>query len=79
MKPVEEEKKEEAAETAESAETNDDTNAEEDTDEKEPKDNRSIIYYVTDKNQQGQYIRMFKEQGGRNATATAARNNLPPH
>ncbi len=63
MKPVEEEKKEEAAETAESAETNDDTNAEEDTDEKEPKDNRSIIYYVTDKNQQGQYIRMFKEQG----------------
>ncbi len=63
MKPVEEEKKEDAEETAESAETNDDTNAAEDTDEKEPKDNRSIIYYVTDRNQQGQYIRMFKEQG----------------
>lgn len=63
MKPAEEEKKENAEETAESAETNDDTNAAEDTDEKEPKDNRSIIYYVTDRNQQGQYIRMFKEQG----------------
>ena len=34
-----------------------------DTDSEEEKDDRSIIYYVTDRNQQGQYIRMFKEQG----------------
>jgi len=27
------------------------------------KDERSTIYYVTDKNQQGQYINLFKEQG----------------
>ncbi len=27
------------------------------------KDERNIIYYVTDLNQQGQYIKMFKEQG----------------
>ena len=32
------------------------------SDEEEPKDDRSIIYYVTDINQQGQYIKMFKEQ-----------------
>ncbi len=29
----------------------------------EEKDNRKVIYYVTDKLQQGQYIKMFKEQG----------------
>lgn len=29
----------------------------------EGKDNRKVIYYVTDKLQQGQYIKMFKEQG----------------
>ena len=28
----------------------------------EEKDNRKVIYYVTDKLQQGQYIKMFKEQ-----------------
>ncbi|MBR4027915.1 MAG: molecular chaperone HtpG, partial [Lachnospiraceae bacterium] len=28
----------------------------------EPKDERATIYYVTDKNQQGQYIALFKEQ-----------------
>ncbi len=35
---------------------------EEDSAEAE-KDKRSIIYYVTDRNQQGQYINLFKEQG----------------
>ena len=30
-------------------------------DGKEPKDERKIIYYVTDEKQQGQYINMFKE------------------
>lgn len=29
----------------------------------ETKDERSVIYYVTDKTQQGQYINLFKEQG----------------
>lgn len=29
----------------------------------EKKDERKVIYYVTDKLQQGQYIKMFKEQG----------------
>ncbi len=29
----------------------------------EEKDERKIVYYVTDKNQQGQYIKLFKEQG----------------
>ena len=29
----------------------------------EDKDERKIVYYVTDKVQQGQYIRLFKEQG----------------
>ena len=30
---------------------------------KEPEDNRKTVYYVTDMNQQGQYVNMFKEQG----------------
>ena len=34
-----------------------------DANPEDPKDDRSIIYYVTDINQQGQYIKMFKEQG----------------
>ncbi len=29
----------------------------------EPKDDRKVIYYVTDRKQQSQYIAMFKEQG----------------
>ncbi|MCR4797548.1 MAG: molecular chaperone HtpG [Lachnospiraceae bacterium] len=42
----------------------DGTPAEEDADaDKEPEDKRKTIYYVTDKNQQGQYIQMFKDQG----------------
>ena len=39
-----------------------DENAENKADNADPdKDTRETIYYVTDKNQQGQYIRMFKE------------------
>lgn len=39
-----------------------DENAEENADNADAeKDTRETIYYVTDKNQQGQYIRMFKE------------------
>ena len=35
----------------------------ENTDSDEFKDERATIYYVTNKNQQGQYINLFKEQG----------------
>ncbi len=34
-----------------------------DEEDKEPEDKRKPVYYVTDKNQQGQYISMFKDQG----------------
>ena len=62
-------KKEEKAEDADSdttADTSEDNTAS-DTDtasdsDAEEKDNRKVIYYVTDKIQQSQYIRMFKEQ-----------------
>ena len=57
--PVEDEKKEtddSKADDAATAESKTDDAAE----EKEPE--RSTIYYVTDKVQQGQYIKMFKEQ-----------------
>ncbi len=33
-----------------------------DSDSSEPKDERKVVYYVTDVNQQGQYISMFKDQ-----------------
>ncbi|MCI8495024.1 MAG: molecular chaperone HtpG [Lachnospiraceae bacterium] len=62
---VEEENAETAdgdADTSESSENN----SENETDSEQPedeKDNRKPIYYVTDKQQQGQYIKMFKEQG----------------
>ncbi|MDY3818280.1 MAG: molecular chaperone HtpG [Lachnospiraceae bacterium] len=62
LKPVEEnadeeKKDDENTENADSSETSE-TNADE-----EYKDERSVIYYVTDKNQQGQYISLFREQG----------------
>ena len=58
--PVEDEKKddEKTTEDAKAEESKSDDAKEE---EKEPE--RSTIYYVTDKAQQGQYIKMFKEQG----------------
>lgn len=61
LKPVEEEKagEEQTDETA-SGETTVDENK--DAGE-EYKDDRSVIYYVTDKNQQSQYINLFREQG----------------
>ncbi|MCM1256510.1 MAG: molecular chaperone HtpG [Roseburia sp.] len=65
IKPVEEEKTEEEgaendSETPEQTVENADGTAPDVEDE--PKDDRNIIYYVTDLNQQGQYIKMFKEQ-----------------
>ena len=50
--------KEKEEKEAEAKDGNTDDNAD-NTDEQ--KDTRETIYYVTDKNQQGQYIRMFKE------------------
>ena len=50
--------KEKEEKEAEAKDENTDDNAD-NTDEQ--KDTRETIYYVTDKNQQGQYIRMFKE------------------
>ena len=43
------------------SDTNTDAKDAENTEEE--KDDRKVIYYVTDKLQQGQYIKMFKEQG----------------
>ncbi len=71
LKPVEEESKESEGEGNEEArgedapivENADGTPATDGAPEdEEPKDDRSVIYYVTDLNQQGQYIKMFKEQ-----------------
>ena len=62
LKPVEEEEKTEEDKTDETA--SDETTTEESTNsEDEYKDERNVIYYVTDKNQQSQYINLFREQG----------------
>ena len=60
IKPVEEseESSDEAAPEVENADGSSATD-----DNTEEKDDRSVIYYVTDVNRQGQYIKMFKEQG----------------
>ena len=58
--PVEDEKKD-AEKTTEDAKTEESKSDDAKAEEKEPE--RSTIYYVTDKAQQGQYIKMFKEQG----------------
>ncbi len=63
LKPVE---KDETAETkdSDSTDTTADTASDDNADkEDEYKDERSVIYYVTDKNQQSQYINLFREQG----------------
>ncbi len=67
IKPVEEEKTDGEENADAENETSDQTveNADgtpAEAPEEEPKDDRSVIYYVTDLNQQGQYIKMFKEQ-----------------
>lgn len=67
LKPAEESKEDGTDDVAEEnpADNVVDANdaADEGVSEEEPKDERHIIYYVTDKNQQGQYIKMFREQG----------------
>lgn len=67
LKPVEEDEKAEAEKTDETAADEaaaSDAKTDEGTDsEDEYKDERNVIYYVTDKNQQSQYINLFREQG----------------
>ncbi len=41
----------------------DNNDTSDDAEDKEPEDNRKTVYYVTDLQQQGQYVNMFKEQG----------------
>jgi molecular chaperone HtpG len=48
----------EAAEAADAA-----TEAEETAEDEEKEPEKKTVYYVTDRNQQGQYINLFKEQG----------------
>ena len=67
LAPVE---KEETCDDAADSTTSDDITASDDSstadasaDNSEEKDSRKVVYYVTDRNQQGQYIAMFKEQG----------------
>ena len=60
LKPVE--KTEDSSEDTEDKAV-EETEESSDANPEDPKDDRSIIYYVTDINQQGQYIKMFKEQG----------------
>jgi len=80
LKPVEEEKteegesKEDEKEPEVTVENADGTPAEDAASEsEEPKDDRNVIYYVTDLNQQGQYIKMFKEQ---NMNAVILNHNI---
>ena len=67
LKPVEEDEKteeEKTDETASEESTSDAAKTDESSDsEEEYKDERNVIYYVTDKNQQSQYINLFREQG----------------
>ena len=62
----EEEKKEDADAASDIVDKNGNSVTEEadaKDDSEEEKDERKVIYYVTDKVQQGQYIKLFKEQG----------------
>ena len=56
LKPVEKDASDEATDTANDSDAGE-------SKEGEYKDERSVIYYVTDKNQQSQYINLFREQG----------------
>ena len=62
LKPVEEEEKTENEATSDTSSEEATTEENKDSEE-EYKDERSVIYYVTDKNQQSQYINLFREQG----------------
>ena len=61
LAPVEKEEETVVEDSVEAAEAADAAEAAEEAEEKEPE--KKTIYYVTDRNQQGQYINLFKEQG----------------
>ncbi len=66
LKPVEKEEADADKNETEASDENTDAEATETdkaAEEEEYKDKRSVIYYVTDKNQQSQYINLFREQG----------------
>jgi molecular chaperone HtpG len=64
LAPVEEEKTEDETSGEETADKTEDAADSEASDkEEEYKDERKVVYYVTDKNQQSQYINLFREQG----------------
>ncbi len=64
LKPVEKEEASEAkTEDGETVEAEVVANDADVNTDKEDKDERATVYYVTDLNQQGQYINLFKEQG----------------
>ncbi len=65
LKPVEKDTEKDAADEAAKSDSEADTADADDGESKEGeyKDERSVIYYVTDKNQQSQYINLFREQG----------------
>ena len=61
LAPVEKEEETVVEDSVEAADAADAAEATGETEEKEPE--KKTIYYVTDRNQQGQYINLFKEQG----------------
>ncbi len=66
LKPVEKEEADADKNETEASDENTEAEATETdkaAEEEEYKDKRSVIYYVTDKNQQSQYINLFREQG----------------
>ncbi len=60
---TEEEEASEGQEAANEADTAEPVEEETPDSDAEPEDTRQPVYYVTDENQQGQYIRMFRESG----------------
>jgi len=63
VKEDKEEATDENGEKVDAEVVDDDTSSDATDENAEPEDKRTVVYYVTDKEQQGQYIKMFKEQG----------------
>jgi len=63
LKPVEKEENEDATDAPDAAADSNNTEGFDNMDAYNEEDNRKTVYYVTDVNQQGQYISLFKDQG----------------
>ncbi len=61
-KDMDSENADNASENTDEASKDTENTSEADTDTEEEKDSRKPVYYVTDRQQQGQYIKMFQEQ-----------------